>query len=157
MTEEKKLWICLSFTSKQLNIFEIISRLRFVTANTKRLEIRGDCTKESIETRPMPNKQTFKEIIKRIVDRSPLLENLSFSNICFDWSREVSCHSISFCHETEHKILLFPVHNVEIPREPPPIVIFMVHIAEKQVTFPEMFHGNSRCDAQSSKLESRVL
>lgn len=88
LTEEKRLWTSTSFTSKELNVFEIISRLRYLTPKTKRLEIRGNCTKDTIETRPIPNKQTFKEIIKRIVNRSPLLEHLSFSNVCFDWSRE---------------------------------------------------------------------
>lgn len=57
---------------------------------TKTLKLLGNCKAENVEKRPMPNRQTFKEIIKRVSERSPLIEHLSFSRICFDWTKDVS-------------------------------------------------------------------
>ncbi|KAL7025943.1 hypothetical protein ACKWTF_013717 [Chironomus riparius] len=41
-----------------------------------------------MEKRPLKNRQTFKEIIKRIMLRSPFIESLHFHQIWFDWTRD---------------------------------------------------------------------
>lgn len=56
---------------------------------TKTLKLLGNCKADNVEKRPMPNRQTFKEIIKRVAERSPLIEHLMFSKICFDWTKDV--------------------------------------------------------------------
>ena len=80
--------------SKELDIWEILKRLKHLLVTTKTLKILGNCKKENIQSRPMPNHQTFKEIIKRIVDRSPLIQNLEFSHVWFDWTKDVSCRDL---------------------------------------------------------------
>lgn len=56
--------------------------------NTKILKIKGNCKRDDTEIRLLKNRQTFKEIIKRIMLRSPFLEHLYFDKIWFDWTRD---------------------------------------------------------------------
>lgn len=85
---DKKLWTEAVFMEKDLDIWEILKRLRFPTVNTKILKLKGNAKRESMETRPLKNRQTFKEIIKRIALKSPFLEHLYFNQIWFDWNRD---------------------------------------------------------------------
>ena len=95
LTQEKKLWNQAIFTSRELDIWEIMKRLRYLLVTTKTLKIQGDCKKEKIEGRPLPNRQTFKTIINKIVERSPLIGNLCFSQIYFDWTKDLSSSAVS--------------------------------------------------------------
>lgn len=54
------------------------------------LKIQGNSKREDMEKRALKNRQTFKEIIKRIVLRSPFIENLYFDKVWFDWTRDFS-------------------------------------------------------------------
>lgn len=90
LVRDKKLWTQAIFSSSELDIWEIFKRLKYIVVSTKLLKIQGNCKKESVERRPLVNRQTFKEIMKRIVERSPLLESLHFDKIWFDWTKEVS-------------------------------------------------------------------
>lgn len=95
LIEDKTLWMQAVFTSKQLDIWDIFKRLRYLKMTTKTLRIKGNCTRENIDERPMPNRETFKEIIKRIIKRSPLIQHLHFEKLCFDWMRHVTLFSFS--------------------------------------------------------------
>jgi hypothetical protein len=75
---------------RDLDIWEILKRLRFLTVNTKVLKLKGNAKREVMETRQLKNRQTFKEIIKRIALKSPFLEHLRFDQIWFDWNRDFS-------------------------------------------------------------------
>lgn len=90
MVLDKKLWTEAVFTSKSLDIWEILKRLRYLRVCTKSLKICGDSKKEFMESRPLKNRQTFKEIIKRIILRAPFIEDLHFHQIWFDWTRDFS-------------------------------------------------------------------
>lgn len=85
---DKRLWTEAIFTTQDLDIWEILKRLKFLTVNTKVLKIKGNCKREDMENRLLKNRQTFKEIIKRIMLRSPFLEHLYFDRIWFDWTRD---------------------------------------------------------------------
>ncbi|CAG9806465.1 unnamed protein product [Chironomus riparius] len=85
---DKKLWTEAVFASKDLDIWEILKRLKYLTVGTKKLKIQGDSKKDLMEKRPLKNRQTFKEIIKRIMLRSPFIESLHFHQIWFDWTRD---------------------------------------------------------------------
>lgn len=87
---DKKLWTEAVFTSRNLDIWEILKRLKYLTVSTKKLKIQGDSKKEFMEKRPLKNRQTFKEIIKRIMLRSPFIEKLYFNQIWFDWTKDWS-------------------------------------------------------------------
>lgn len=76
------------FESKDLDIWEILKRLKYLTVATKKLKIQGNSKKEDMEKRPLKNRQTFKEIIKRVMLRSPFIEHLHFDRIWFDWTRD---------------------------------------------------------------------
>lgn len=89
LIRDKKLWTQAIFSSKELDIWEIFKRLKYIVVTTKILKIQGNCKKEGIERRPLLNRQTFKEIMKRIVERSPLLEALHFEKVWFDWTKDV--------------------------------------------------------------------
>lgn len=78
------------FTSKELDVWEILKRLKHLLVTTKTLKIQGNCKRENLDKRPM--RQTFKAIIKRIVERSPLIQHLHFTKIWFDWTKDVSLH-----------------------------------------------------------------
>lgn len=76
------------FAANDLDIWEILKRLKYLSVNTKILKIKGNCKREDTENRLLKNRQTFKEIIKRIMLRSPFLEHLYFDRIWFDWTRD---------------------------------------------------------------------
>lgn len=90
LVQDKKLWTEAAFTSKKLDIWDILKRLKYLLVSTKTLRLQGNCKKDNVDSRPMVNRQTFKEIIKRIVERSPLIQNLHFNQIWFDWTKDVS-------------------------------------------------------------------
>lgn len=85
---DKRLWTEAIFTSTDLDIWEILKRLKYLTVNTKKLIIKGNCKREDMDKRLLKNRQTFKEIIKRIMLRSPFIEHLHFDRIWFDWTRD---------------------------------------------------------------------
>lgn len=74
---------------KDLDIWEILRRLKYLTVGTKKLKISGNSKKECLN-RPLKNRQTFKEIVKRIMIRSPLIQYLHFNQIYFDWTKDWS-------------------------------------------------------------------
>ncbi|KAG5670023.1 hypothetical protein PVAND_000310 [Polypedilum vanderplanki] len=90
LVQDKQLWTEAVFTEKDLDIWEILRRLKYLTVGTKYLKIYGDAKKANTETRPLKNRQTFKEIVKRIALRSPLIERLHFHQIWFDWTKDWS-------------------------------------------------------------------
>lgn len=90
LSQDKKLWIEAAFITKELDFWEILKRLKHLLVTTKTLRLQGNCKKENVDSRPMPNRQTFKEIIKRIVERSPMIQHCHFSQIWFDWTKDVS-------------------------------------------------------------------
>ena len=89
LIHDKKLWSEATFTAVELDIWDILKRLKYMQVSTKTLKIRGNCKKENIDSRVLPTRQTFKEVIKRIVDRSPLIQNLYFTQMWFDWTKDV--------------------------------------------------------------------
>lgn len=90
LVQDKAFWLTADFSANSLGIWDILKRLKYITVGTKSLKLKGDCCKENLQKRPMPNRQTFKEIIKRIVERSPILRHLYFDRIWFDWTKDVS-------------------------------------------------------------------
>jgi hypothetical protein len=54
------------------------------------LTLKGNCKKHNYNIpRSLQRKQIFKAIIKKIAERSPLIEELFLSQVSFDWSKEV--------------------------------------------------------------------
>lgn len=88
MAQDKSLWNEALFESKDLDIWEILKRLKYLTVSTKLLKIQGNAKREDVDKRPLKNRQTFKEIIKRIMLRSPFIKHLHFDRIWFDWTRD---------------------------------------------------------------------
>lgn len=86
--KDKQLWKKADFSTRKLNVLELITRLRYIKPDTKYLKLKGNCTERTIEMRPIPNTQSLKELMQRIHDRSPILEQLTFEAICYDWTRE---------------------------------------------------------------------
>lgn len=74
------------FESKDLDFWEILKRLKYLTVSTKLLKIKGNAKREDMDKRPLKNRQTFKEIVIRIAQRAPFLEHLHFDKIWFDWT-----------------------------------------------------------------------
>ena len=87
---EKKLWSQAIFDRKGLDIWEILKRLKYISTVTKSLKILGTAKREEMESRQLKNRQTFKEIMKRIMLRSPFVQNLHFDRVWFDWTRDFS-------------------------------------------------------------------
>jgi hypothetical protein len=127
---DKKLWTEAAFNSKELDIWEILKRLKYLLVTTKTLKIHGNCKKENVQSRPMPNRQTFKEIIKRIVERSPLIQNLHFTSVWFDWTKDVSLNNFQL--KQRFLIRFFSVFNLKIPIEPSIAFIRSLHHAENE-------------------------
>lgn len=88
MTLDKTLWSEAVFHTKDLDIWEILKRLKYLTVGTRALKIKGNAKREEVDKRPLKNRQTFKEILKRVMMRSPFIEQLHFDHIWFDWTRD---------------------------------------------------------------------
>lgn len=130
LTQDKKLWSEAVFLSKDLDIWEILKRLKYLLVTTKTLKIQGNCDKNT-DSRPMPNRQTFKEIIKRIVSRSPLIQHLHFKSVWFDWTRDVSRVNLAVLRTNFH-FKIISVFNFEVPSKSALLVVLKLHHAEDE-------------------------
>ncbi|CRK94952.1 CLUMA_CG008440, isoform A [Clunio marinus] len=144
LSQDKKLWTHMNFTSREFDFWEILKRLKLLLVTTKSLNIQGDCKEENMHSRPMPNRQTFKEIIKRIVNRSPLIQHLLFKKVWFDWTRNFSIskfpanlRSLSFS-----RCIMPKVRNHRMVHTFTGIVEHMPQLEELRIEYCNFFESN---------------
>jgi hypothetical protein len=140
---DKKLWTEAVFMEKDLDIWEILKRLRFPTVNTKILKLKGNAKRENMETRPLKNRQTFKEIIKRIALKSPFLEHLHFDQIWFDWNRDFTINKFPPNLRSLHFInCILPKDRRRTARTFTNIFEHMPHLEELRLEYCNFFAPN---------------
>lgn len=77
-----------------MNVYQVLLRLDRINGSTKTFKIKGNSGKdaESIEKRPLKDRQNMGDLICGISERSPFLENLHLEQLWFDfgYQRKVS-------------------------------------------------------------------
>ncbi len=75
----------------------------------------GDCKDQKPADHPFPGRQTFREIIQIIAQKSPLLQEMYFQFVWFDWVKNVS--RPSFMDDPFLIILVISVSNQRLSQQ----------------------------------------